>query len=152
MEIKGKRGKKPLDYVHFLEAEAVYLTGKSEEKVKTFKALSELEKKKVLAQIKSKLKKKENSTTTKKATPGIIFTALDGLLNSIKKEGSTLTEKELVKLYSKVDAIKEKIEKAKVIAAQKEQLAVKIKKEKALEAKRLELEALKKEIEALESK
>jgi len=152
MEAKGKRGKKPISYAEFSEAEKVYLAGKSKEQIAIFKALSESDKKRTLAQVKSRLKKQaggDTSTAAKK--PNGVFDAVDGLFKSIKKEGSKLTEKQLVKVFEKLEEIKKKIEESKEIAQKKETEVKLTKKQKALTKKKAALEALKKEISRMEA-
>lgn len=152
MEAKGKRGKRPISYSEFLEAEKVYLEGKNKEKVAAFNALSEADKKRTLAQVKSKLKKQAGgvSVAATKKSGGVLYAA-DSLLKSIKKEGSQLTEKQWVKLQEKLNDIKLKIEEAKEIAKKKDAEAKLTKKQKALAKKKAALEALKKEISRMEA-
>jgi len=152
METKGKRGKKPISYAEFSEAEKVYLAGKSTEKIAAFKALSEANKKRTLAQVKSRLKKQAggNTTTAAKKTNGVLD-AVDGLFKSIKKEGSKLTEKQLVKLFDRLKEINVKIEESKAIVRTKEAEVKLTKKQKALTQKKAALEALKKEISRMEA-
>lgn len=152
METKGKRGKKPISYSEFIEAEGVYLAGKSKEQIAAFNALSEPEKKRALAQVKSRLKKQAGGVvkTAPKASNGVLD-AVDGLLKSIKKEGGKLTEKQLVKLFDKLEDIKGKIEEVKEVARKKEADVKLTKKQKALAKKKAALEALKKEISRMET-
>lgn len=152
METKGKRGKKPISYSEFIEAEKVYLAGKSKEKTAEFNALSETEKKRILAQVKSRLKKQAGGQTTPSVkTSNGVLDVVDDLFKSIKKEGSKLTEKQLTKLFVKLDEIKAKIEEAKDVARQKEAEVKLTKKQKALAKKKAALEALKKEISRMEA-
>lgn len=152
METKGKRGKKPISYAAFSEAEKVYLAGKSKEKIAAFKALSEADKKRTLAQVKSRLKKQAGGgTPTAVKTPNGVLDAVDGLFKSIKKEGSKLTEKQLIKLFAKLEEIKVKIEESKEVARKKDAEIKLTKKQKALAKKKAALEALKKEISRMEA-
>ncbi len=152
METKGKRGKKPISYSEFIEAERVYLAGKSKEKIAAFNALSEADKKRTLAQVKSRLKKQAGGVAiiAAKKSNGVLD-AVDDLFKSIKKEGNKLTEKQLVKIFERLEEIKEKIEQAKEIAKKKEVDAKLTKKQKALAKKKAALEALKKEISRMEA-
>ena len=152
METKGKRGKKPISYSEFIEAEKVFLAGKSKEKVAAFKALTEADKKRTLAQVKSRLKKQAGgvSVSASKKSNGVLDAA-DSLFKSIKKEGSKLTEKQLVKLQEKLNEIKLKIEEAKELAKKKEAETKVTKKQKSLAKKKAALEALKKEISRMEA-
>lgn len=152
METKGKRGKKPISYSEFIEAEKVYLAGKSSEKIAAFNALSEADKKRTLAQVKSRLKKQAGgkATSSVKKENGVLD-AVDDLFKSIKKEGSKLSEKQLAKMFVKLDEIKVKIEEAKEIALKKEAEVKLTKKQKTLAKKKAALEALKKEISRMES-
>ncbi len=150
METKNKRGKKPLPYSSYLEAEKVYLEGKSAEKIAAFNALPEAEKKRTLAQVKSRLKKQSGDTKPLIDKPDGVVDAVDALFKVLKKEGAKMTEKQLVKLFEKLEGVKEKIEEAKVLAKQKEVEAKSSRKAKELAKKKAALEALKKEIDRLE--
>lgn len=147
-----QRGKKPLPYSAYLEAEKVYLEGKSAEKIAAFNALSEDAKKRTLAQVKSRIKKQSGVTKPTVDKPDGVLDAVDALFKTIKKEGAKLTEKQLVKLFEKVEGIKEKIEEAKTLAKQKESEEKSSRKAKELAKKKAALEALKKEIDRLEQK
>ena len=150
METKSKRGKKPLPYSAYLEAEKVYLTGKSAENIAAFKALSETDKKKTLAQVKSRMKKQAGADQPIVNKAEGVIEAVDALFKAIKKEGAKMTEKQLVKLFSKVEDVQVKIEEAKLVAKQKESEEKQNRKAKDLAKKKAALEALKKEISRLE--
>lgn len=150
METKNKRGKKPLPYSAYLEAEKVYLEGKSVDKIAAFNALPEAEKKRTLAQVKSRLKKQSGVAKPVVNKPEGVLDAVDALFKVIKKEGAKLSEKQLAKLYVRLEGVKEKIEEAKVLAKQKESEAKSGRKAKELAKKKAALEALKKEIDRLE--
>lgn len=150
METKSKRGKKPLPYSAFLEAEKVYLAGKSSEKIAAFNALSEAGKKKVLAQVKSRLNKQTFGDKQPVNKVERVSDAVDALYKAIKKEGAKMTEKQLAKLFGKLDEIKVKIEEAKEVAKKKEAEEKLNRKAKILAKKKAALEALKTEISLLE--
>jgi hypothetical protein len=151
METKGKRGKKPISYSEFIEAEKVFLAGKSKEKVAAFKALSEADKKRTLAQVKSRLKKQAGGVSVSESKKNGVLDAADSLFKSVKKEGSKLTEKQLLKLQEKLNEIKLKIEEAKELAKKNEAEKKQTKKQKVLAKKKAALEALKKEISRMEA-
>lgn len=147
---KGKRGKKPVDYSEFEEAEGVYLSKKSQEQIAQFNQLPESEKKKKLAPVKMRLKRKKAEAMRKaefnEGDNESINEAIELLFKAIKKESVKLSEKQLHKIYLKVDTIKSKIELTKIEAAKREEEARKRLEDAENERKLKAYKALQKEL------
>lgn len=152
MDTPRKRGKKPLDYTHFLEAEAVYLAGKSAEAIAAFHAMPETDKKRTLAQIKNRLKQQAEGNQSSDKKNLNVLDLVDELYKSIKKEGDKLTEKQLERLLKKLEDVNSKMVETKEVVKKKEFDLKRMLKTKKLAKKKAALETLKKEINRLEAR
>lgn len=114
-----------------------FLEGKTESEVTSYNSKSDEKKLSTLTAYKFRMSKANESTKTNQELESI--EAANALFKAIKKDATALSEKELDKLYSKLDSVKSFVNNTKAEA-----------KAKIIAAKKDALQALKKEIEELE--
>lgn len=130
------------------DIQAEFLKDKEDIFVSNYMSKSDDKKLTTLTAYKFRINKTAKPATEKQELESI--GALNSLFKAIKKDATVLSEKELAKLHSKLDSVKEFIAAAKIEAEKKESVLKAAAKVKLVTEKKAALEALKKEIEDLE--